>query len=153
MAKEEIFRNPLAGWFLRSLQAFPVSRQKVSSSTIRKALEVMKRGRVLLLFPEGTRGDGKTLQRAKPGIAIIAERSGAPLIPVYLHGAERVLPRGSRWFRLHPVTVSFGAPVFPESSSSSALGEHKKGHYEDLMSRVMMVVAEMKKNLEQRKGL
>lgn len=148
MAKEEIFRNPLAGWFLRSLQAFPVSRQKASSSTIRKALELMKRGRALLLFPEGTRGDGKTLQRAKPGIAIIAERSGAPLIPVYLHGAEKVLPRGSRWFRLHPVTVGFGVPVLP-GSSSSALGEHKKGHYENLMSRVMVRIEEMKNNMEQ----
>jgi len=150
MAKEEIFRNPLISWFIRKLQGFPVSRQRVGSSTIKKAFQLMERGKVLLLFPEGTRGDGSTLRKARPGIGIIAERSGAPLVPVYLQGPERVLPRGSRWLRLHQVTVGFGMPVLPGSSSSPP-GEPKKGDYEYLVNQVMAGIEKIKKYMEERR--
>jgi 1-acyl-sn-glycerol-3-phosphate acyltransferase len=114
MAKGELFRNRLAGWFLRSLQAFPVDRERVDPSTLKRTLSLLAAGQIVLMFPEGTRGDGRTLGPAKPGIALVAARSGAAVVPVFHWGAEQVLPRGSRRFRRAPLRVRFGPPlVFP----------------------------------------
>jgi 1-acyl-sn-glycerol-3-phosphate acyltransferase len=146
MAKEEIFTNPPISWFLGKLQAYPVSRNRVNSSSIRRALDLLKKGRVLLLFPEGTRGDGRTLQKAKPGIAIIGEKSGAPMVPVFLQGPEKVLPRGSRRIRLHKVTVHIGAPIIPQPSSRP--WESKRQDHASLVDQVMARIEAMKRNVE-----
>jgi len=145
MAKEEIFRNPLLSWFMRKLQAFPVSRDRVGPTSMKRALQVIKKEKMILLFPEGTRGDGKTLLRAKPGIGAIAEKSGAPIVPVFLQGPEKVLPRGSWRLRFHQVTVGFGLPLLPPSPRG---GESKKNDYEDLATGVMEGIERVKKAME-----
>jgi 1-acyl-sn-glycerol-3-phosphate acyltransferase len=147
LAKEEIFKNRFFSWFLGKLQAFPVSRGRVGPSTIRNTLQLMEQGRALLLFPEGTRGDGRNFLKAKSGIGIIAERSGAAIIPAYVHGAEKVLPRGSRMFRLHPVTVCFGSPFLLSSSSFESEGGKKKA-YGELGERVMGQIESLKIGIE-----
>jgi len=146
MAKEEIFRNPLISWFLGKLQAYPVSRDRVNSSSIRRTLDLLKKGRVLLLFPEGTRGDGKGLQKAKPGIAIIGQKSGAPMIPAFLQGPEKVLPRGSGRIRLHKVTVHIGTPVIIEPFSRP--WESKRQDHASLVDQVMARIEAMKRDVE-----
>ena len=114
MAKKELFRNPLIGWFLRALQAYPVTRERVDPSTLKRTLSLLAAGQAVLMFPEGTRGDGRVLRPAKPGIGVVAARSGAVVIPVFHWGAERILPRGSRQVRRARVTVRFGPPLaFP----------------------------------------
>ena len=111
MAKKELFRNPLMGWLLRGVQAYPVTRERVDPSTLKRTLSLLAAGQVILMFPEGTRGDGRSLGPAKPGIAVIAARSGAPVVPVFHWGAERILPRGSRCPRRAPLRVRFGPPL------------------------------------------
>ncbi len=111
MAKKELFRNPLIGWFLRGLQAYPVTRERVDPSTLKRTLSLLAAGQAVLMFPEGTRGDGRALRAAKPGIAVVAARSGAVVVPVFHWGTERVMPRGCRWVRRAPVRVRFGAPL------------------------------------------
>ena len=114
MAKKELFRNPLIGWFLRALQAYPVTRERVDPSTLKRTLSLLAAGHVVLVFPEGTRGDGQALRPAKPGIAVIAARSQAAVVPVFHWGAEQVLPRDGRRMRRAPLRVRFGPPlVFP----------------------------------------
>lgn len=114
MAKKELFRNPLVGWFLRQLQAYPVTRERVDPSTLKRTLSLLAAGQVVLMFPEGTRGDGRGLGPAKPGVAAVAARSGAPVVPVFHWGAERILPRGGGRRRHAPLGVRFGPPLsFP----------------------------------------
>jgi len=114
MAKKELFRNPFIGWFLRALQAYPVTRERVDPSTLKRTLSFLAAGQVVLMFPEGTRGDGRALRPARPGIAVVAARSGAAVVPVFQWGTERVLPRGSRRVRRVPLRVRFGPPLmFP----------------------------------------
>lgn len=114
MAKKELFRNPVIAWFLRGLQAYPVTRERVDPSTLKRTLSLLAAGQVVLMFPEGTRGDGRALGQAKPGIGVVAARSGAPVVPVFHWGAEQVLPRGSRRVRRVPLRVRFGPPLtFP----------------------------------------
>jgi len=108
MAKKELFKNPVAAWILRSVQAYPVTRERLDPSTLKHALSLLKRGEVLLIFPEGTRGDGRTLGPPKPGLAAIAARSGASVVPVFHWGAEHALPRASHRIRRVPLRVRFG---------------------------------------------
>jgi len=149
LAKEEIFKNPLISWLLRKLQAFTVSRERVGPSAIRNSLQLLEKGKALLLFPEGTRGDGRNLLKAKNGIGIIAERSGAAIIPTYLQGPEKVLPRGSHWVHLHPVTVCFGPPLLVSPlSSASEVG--KRRAYGEFADRVMDQIERLRLHADQR---
>jgi 1-acyl-sn-glycerol-3-phosphate acyltransferase len=117
MAKKELFRNPLVGWLLHGLQAYPVTRERVDPSTLKRTLSLLAAGQVVLMFPEGTRGDGRVLRPAKPGIAVVAARSRAMVVPVFHWGVERVLPHGGRWVRRVPLRVRFGPPLrFPSGA-------------------------------------
>lgn len=110
MAKEELFRPFLLGPLIRSLGAFPVRRGEGDTGAIRTAVEILRSGEALLVFPEGTRGDGRILGEVQPGIAMLAKRSGANVLPVGLCGTERVLPRGASRPRRARMTVVFGEP-------------------------------------------
>lgn len=102
MAKIELFRNPLVGWLLRKLGAFPVARGTGDFSAMDTAREIIRSGGVLGIFPEGTRSkDGKP-QRARSGAAMLAGETGADVLPCAICFGEKLS------FRT-PVTVRYGA--------------------------------------------
>jgi 1-acyl-sn-glycerol-3-phosphate acyltransferase len=109
MAKDALFRGPL-GVLLPALGAFPVKRGKTDPGAIRTAMRVLKDGQVLVLFPEGTRGEGEDLLDAQKGVGFLATRMGATVVPCYLDGVSEVLGRGQRWFRRRQVEIVFGEP-------------------------------------------
>ncbi len=115
MAKEELFRVPLFGWWITHLNAFPVKRGVVDRAALRKALDVLSRGQVLLLFPEGTRSPDGSLGALQPGIGMIALKSHAPVYPVFIDGTREVLPRGAVLPRRAKLHVYIGDPLDPES--------------------------------------
>ena len=82
MAKEELFKNKLFGGFLRALGAFPVSRGTGGQAGIERAVEVVNQGRVVGIFPEGTRSKDNTPQRAKAGTSVVARVTGGDVLPV-----------------------------------------------------------------------
>ena len=107
MAKEELFRNKFFAWLIRSLGAFPVARGKGDTGVIDTAVDRLNNGRSLMIFPEGTRSkDGKVAKKGHTGAALIAARSGKPIIPVGICYGEKLK------FRT-PLTVKFGAPIDP----------------------------------------
>ncbi len=105
MAKAELFRKPLVRRLLTWVGAFPLNRRDADTGAIRTALEILGRGEVLAMFPEGTRSRDGLLRSARPGVSMLARRSGAPVVPTYISGTARPL-RG--------LTVAFGPPVTPE---------------------------------------
>ncbi len=124
MAKEELFRFRPLGWLLRQHQAFPVSRRRHDRQAINQAISLLQQGEIVVIFPEGTRGDGSRLGPAKPGIALIAARGDAPVIPVFHRGGEKALPRGAWFPRPHRITVTFGAPLrFADGQASGRQGQ------------------------------
>src|ERR687892_1379480 len=94
MAKVELFRGPLASRLLLAGGGFPVRRGGRDLGAVRTALEVVRRGRLLGMYPEGTRA--AHLQDFLPGAAWLALATGAPLIPVGIPGTAEAMPRGSR---------------------------------------------------------
>lgn len=141
LAKEELFRSALFGALIRDLQAFPVRRGQVDHAAIKRCLRLLEAGETLLIFPEGTRGDGQALRGGSDGIGLLAARSGCPVVPVYVHGTERVLPKGRRIPRIHPVTVYFGQPLWPHRGTVRGEG---RGGYRRLSEEVMKGIAELK---------
>lgn len=96
MAKEELFqKNPIFTWLITKLGAFPVKRgAKDGAQAIDKALDCLEKGRIFVIFPEGTRSKDGTLGRAKSGVTIIAAQAKAPVVPVFIqYGRKRKFRR------------------------------------------------------------
>jgi 1-acyl-sn-glycerol-3-phosphate acyltransferase len=108
MAKEELFHG-LGGLMLRSLGSFPVKRGDGDTESIRFTMELLEKGEAVLIFPEGTRGDGKTLLPLNRGVAMLAKRTGAKVVPVGLIGTKERLPKGGKLKRAK-ITVVYGEP-------------------------------------------
>ena len=111
MAKEELFRSRFSGYFVRSFGAFPVHRGQMDREALRQADQFLAQGMSLVMFPEATRSKNAQLQPAFPGSALIALRSGAPILPVGITGTEKI--KGVAWILRRPViTVNIGHPFY-----------------------------------------
>jgi 1-acyl-sn-glycerol-3-phosphate acyltransferase len=118
MAKKEMFSWPLVGWLFRIFGAFPVDRQGADLGALREAQHVVNRGLLLLMFPEGTRSKDRQLHSGFPGTALVAYRTGAPIIPIAITGTEHL---SWPWLFLRPfmgprVTVTIGKPFYPPAT-------------------------------------
>jgi 1-acyl-sn-glycerol-3-phosphate acyltransferase len=110
LAKSDLFVGPwprLWGW----LEVLPVHRGSADRTALKAGLAVLQGGGALTVFPEGTRGSGR-LEEISDGLAYLALRSGAAVVPLSLTGTRRALPKGSAWPRLRtPIHLAFGPPV------------------------------------------
>jgi 1-acyl-sn-glycerol-3-phosphate acyltransferase len=112
VAKRELFRRPLIGWFLNCMGAFPVDRGASDEESVATALALLERGQAVVIFPEGTRIRTGSLARPKRGVGRLALESGMPVVPIAITGSERA----RKGWRIRPVRVHLrcGAPLtFP----------------------------------------
>jgi len=118
VAKRELFRNPLIGWFLNCLGAFPVRRGESDEESVETALALLDRGQAIVIFPEGTRIRAGSLAKPKRGVGRLALESGAPVVPIAVTGSERA--RSGLKIRPVKVHVRCGAPLtFPRVEDPS----------------------------------
>ena len=118
VAKRELFKNPLIGWFLNCMGAFPVRRGESDEESVDTALALLERGEAVVVFPEGTRIRTGSLQRPKRGVGRLALQSGRPVVPIAVTGSERAR---DGW-KIKPVKVHIriGAPLtFPRVADPS----------------------------------
>lgn len=108
MAKAELFQNPMFGWVLRKMGAFPVKRGTVDRMAIKQAVRELKNGHVLGIFPEGTRIKKDGLGRFHSGMASLALMTGVPIVPVAVLGT-RTLPK-----KKETIAILIGEPVVVE---------------------------------------
>jgi len=117
MAKKQLFRFKVIGYFVRGFGAFPVHRGQLDRKALRRANQVLAEGLVLVMFPEGMRSLHDQLQPAFYGSALIALRSGAPILPVGIIGTEKI--KGVTWLLRRPqITVNIGHPFYLSPTSS-----------------------------------
>ncbi|MDI6858049.1 MAG: lysophospholipid acyltransferase family protein [Dehalococcoidia bacterium] len=116
MAKQEAMGWPILGLLIRLSGALPVRRFEADLGALRKATEVLHDGKALVMFPEGTRSRQRQLQTGHPGTALIALRSGAPIVPVGISGTENIRFPGVIFsllrLRRPKVFLAFGDPFF-----------------------------------------
>ncbi|MFN3730138.1 MAG: lysophospholipid acyltransferase family protein [Fimbriimonadaceae bacterium] len=122
MAKEELFRG-IFGRLIASVGAFPVRRGEGDSEAIRRAMAMLESGRAVLIFPEGTRGDGESLLPLNRGVALMAKRTGAKVLPMGIVGTQRLLPKGSKKLKRGRITVVVGKPFTYEEATRDASGD------------------------------
>jgi len=114
LAKDEYFRRVPQRALMRGLNQIPVDRSggRASVMALDAALPVLRAGKALGIFPEGTRSPDGRFYRGRPGVAKLALDVGAPIIPVGLLGTDRIQPIGARLPRIGPhVEVRIGKPL------------------------------------------
>ena len=116
MAKDSLFRIPMIGSLLRHLGAFPVRRGAADRESMALAEEVLRRGHALVLFPEGTRKEGRHVEPLHDGAMFVAARTGAMVVPVGIGGSDRAMPKGARLPRPARVRIVVGRPISPPVS-------------------------------------
>lgn len=111
MAKEELFRKFLGRIWLKGVGAFAVKRNAADLSALKEALKRVKEGGVLALFPEGGRVQDTFSSSPHAGIGFLTVKLACPVIPVFIEGTDKVLPRGAKFIRFHKVSVRYGRPI------------------------------------------
>jgi 1-acyl-sn-glycerol-3-phosphate acyltransferase len=130
IGKVELFRTPFVSWLVKGLGAISVDRSKADIGTVKAALNYLKMGKKVGIFPEGTRAAEDNVHEAKLGAIKIAERAGTPIIPVNL-------PRKKPLFS--KVTVVIGEPYIIQRQKTKRTSED----YEQLSNDMMNKIAEL----------
>lgn len=138
LAKEELFRSKLLSFIMYSSGSFPVHRGRLDRKAIRKAQQVLAKGGVLAIFPEGRRSENAQLQPALSGAVLIALRSGVPILPVAISGTEKLTGVTSA-LRRPRVTINFGHPFYLPPINSKLTKEKRA----ELTNLVMQHIAEL----------
>jgi 1-acyl-sn-glycerol-3-phosphate acyltransferase len=135
MAKEELFHSRFLGYFVSRFGSFPVHRGQMDREALRQADQVLARGWALVMFPEGTRSPEAKLQPAFPGVALLAIRSGAPILPVGISGSENI--KGAIWWLRRPrITVNIGTPFHLPPINGRVSREELIRHTDLMMRRI-----------------
>jgi 1-acyl-sn-glycerol-3-phosphate acyltransferase len=119
MAKRELFSKPAGARFFHELGGFPVQRGGFDLRAVEIALEVLRRGEVLGMYPEGTRTPG-TLLPFLPGAAWLALLTGAPLLPAAIRGTHEAMPKGAKFFKRVPIRIEFAPTISVEREDDPA---------------------------------
>ena len=127
MAKDQLFRIPLLGFFLKKLGIFPVKRGGNDLTAMKTAMKVLSGGNRLLVFPEGTRVDGQGDAEAKGGVTMMATRTGVPMVPVYCGGKHK-------FFR--KTTIAFGKPYVPVIAGRRPTPDENRAIAQEVLERI-----------------
>ncbi len=122
LTKVKYIDKPVLRWILTGAGVIPVATDDLGAArnAVTAAAEAVHSGRLVGIFPEGTRSPDGRLHRGKTGVAWVAAASGGPVIPAGITGTDHALPRGSKLPRPHPVRIAFGPPIRFAASEDEA---------------------------------
>jgi 1-acyl-sn-glycerol-3-phosphate acyltransferase len=144
MAKSQLFGPPVLTYIYKHGGVFPIRRGHHDEEAIETASILVEQGEMLLIYAEGGRSRSKQLGEPKPGIGRIALETGAPIVPVAIHGSERA--RQWKRFRFPKVTVQFGEPLtFPVEGSPG------KERQLEIATEIFARVRKMHEGLDERR--
>ncbi len=120
MARESLFDNRVFGWLLARVNVFPIKRYSADIGAIKEALRRLKIGSGILLFPEGTRSSDGRIGEGLEGVGFLARKSNAPVIPAFIKGTQKAMPKGAKFVKPARLTVVFGPAIrFSEEGCAS----------------------------------
>jgi 1-acyl-sn-glycerol-3-phosphate acyltransferase len=143
MARKGLFEMPLLRWAMKQT-AIPVDRKKTQPSTIKEAVRRLKKGEVVVLFPEGRRSETGELLEGKRGVGMLISLSGVPVVPALITGTDRMLPVDAKWLKRARVTVVFDRPIYYTPIHEKDSPAHLL--YEDISRKVMTAIGELQKS-------
>jgi len=136
MAKEELWHNKWSRYWVTNFGAFPIKRDSFDREAIRQAEQCLAKGLSLIMFPEGARSKNAQMTQALPGAALIALRTGVPIVPVAIAGTEKI--RNLKWcFFHHPtITITIGKPFNPPPCDGKTTKELRNKLADDIMYKI-----------------
>jgi 1-acyl-sn-glycerol-3-phosphate acyltransferase len=141
MARDSLFRNRIFGKMIAMVNAFPLRREGADLVAMRLAIDKLCQGKAVLIFPEGTRSRDGNLGTPRAGIGLLAASSGANILPCYIKGSIKVLPKGAIFPRLKKISVYVGKPVKFDRNVSG------KEDYMQIAEKTMTAIRELKADL------
>ena len=146
-ARNTLFKKGI-GWFFKRLYMIGVDREKGSDlCSIKQVLQLLKEGKVVQMFPEGTRSVTGVLQRGKKGIGLFISKAQVPVVPVRIFGTYEALPKGAKFLNLKPkISIVFGKPLNFEDFENCKAEEDP---LQAISDRVMQAIANL--NLKEEK--
>ncbi len=145
LAKVELFSHPLFGWLIRKYNAIPIVRGAFDRRAIVQAVRLLKGGRGLLLFPEGTRSREGNFLEPKLGVGMIACEAGVPIVPTYISNSSGLWDSLLKRKRL---IIAFDIPV--ESDWLAQIPRNKEG-YKIIGQQIMSRIGGLKDRIEKEK--
>lgn len=141
MARDTLWNSRFGSWWMDKVGCIPVSRGTGDIRALKLTIKMLKEGKAVSMFPEGTRTvDGK-LQEAKGGIGFIIEKSGCVVVPAYIDGSFKAHPKGTKFIRPCKVKITYGKPITQEDFQ--ALGSGRNA-YDAHAALIMQRIAELK---------
>lgn len=117
MGKDSIWKSRLLGRFVTMLGAFPVHRGSADRDALRACTEIVSGGSPLVMFPEGTRQSGSTVQQLFDGTAYVAAKAGVPIVPMGIGGSEAMMPKGAKRLYRSRLVLVIGDPIPPPAAT------------------------------------
>jgi 1-acyl-sn-glycerol-3-phosphate acyltransferase len=142
MAKDSLFKVPLLGPLITHLGAFPIHRGSADRESMAHSEAVLRQGHALVLFPEGTRKEGRQVAPLHDGAMFVAARTGAKVVPVGIGGSDRAMPKGAKLPRPAKIRIIVGVPLDPPSSEGRVARSALNAKSEELRAALETVYLE-----------
>ena len=141
MARDTLWKSKFGTWWMNKVGCIPVSRGTGDMRALKTTIKMLKDGKAVSMFPEGTRTEDGELQTAKGGIGFIIEKSGCVVVPAYIDGTYEAHPKGAKGVKPCKVTITYGKPITQDDFQ--ALGAGRKA-YDAHAALIMQRIAELK---------
>lgn len=142
LGKKELLNSWLGKKFHAAVGTIPLDREKGGKTALKLALDALRKGKIIGIFPEGTRSANGKLQKGKTGVARLALAAKVPVIPIYLEGTFNLMPRGAIFPKLKKgVTANIGKPIY----FNKCYGKQNKAAFRKAAAVVMKKIAELSK--------
>ena len=129
LAKIEMFKGRVGTWISAMIGSFPVHRGAGDRRSLQAAIDLLRRGEPLLVFPEGTRHSGRQVGEIYGGAAFLSARTGVPILPVGIAGTEEAMPPNAKFLRRVPVSIVVGEPLRPPSTEGGRLSSSQRREF------------------------
>jgi 1-acyl-sn-glycerol-3-phosphate acyltransferase len=120
IARDSLFRIPVVGPIISFGGGIPIKRGKADRGALDRVVQELENGYGVLIFPQGTRGG----EKIQAGVGFLAAQTGKPVVPLYINGTDKVLPKGAKFPRRRPVRMIIGKPIrFPKETAYDMIAE------------------------------
>ncbi|MGD9782471.1 MAG: lysophospholipid acyltransferase family protein [Kiritimatiellia bacterium] len=140
MARDTLLSNPVAKWFFPRVGVIPLDRTKGDLGALKKAIATLKEGKVVGLFPEGTRSPDGTMREPKGGIGFLIAKGDVPVVPLYISGTYEAFPKGAKKMKPSRIVAKLGKAITPEEIRAAM---PTKGDYEAVGALVMRRIRDL----------
>ena len=144
LARDTLFKYRFFARILYLMNVLPIKRESGDINAFKLALNKLSQGKMILIFPEGTRSGDGNLQSPKSGIGFLQNVTGAKILPCFVKGSMEAWPKHSRFPRFRPVSVYFGKPL----ELKGELRGHKRDRYVHIADQTMEAIRTLKKNAD-----